>query len=59
MTPFSLRKNFLKEITFCGFKHYRLQNYWVPLDKTNPTHLIFAEKVLNISKLHFRTMGQW
>lgn len=55
MTPFSLRKNFLKEITFCGFKHYRLQNYWVPLDKTNPTHLIFAEKILNISKLHLKS----
>jgi len=27
MTPFSLRKNFLKEITFCGFHHFRLQNY--------------------------------
>jgi hypothetical protein len=55
MTPFSLRKNFLKEITFCGFKHYRLQNYWVPLDKSVPIHLVFAEKVLNISKLHLKT----
>lgn len=55
MTPFSLRKNFLKEVTFCGFKHYRLQNYWVSLDKSNPTHLAFAEKVLNISKLHLKT----
>lgn len=55
MTPFSLRKNFLKEITFCGFKHYRLQNYWVSLDKSNPTHLVFAEKVLNISKFHLKT----
>lgn len=55
MTPFSLRKNFLKEITFCGFKHYRLQNYWVPLDKSIPIHNVFAEKVLNISKLHLKT----
>jgi hypothetical protein len=55
MTPFSLRKNFLKEITFCGFKHYRLQNYWVPLDKTIPIHVVFAEKVLNISKLHLKS----
>jgi hypothetical protein len=55
MTPFSLRKNFLKEITFCGFKHYRLQNYWVPLDKSIPIHLVFAEKVLNISKLHLKS----
>ena len=55
MTPFSLRKNFLKEITFCGFKHYRLQNYWVPLDKSVPIHMVFAEKILNISKLHLKT----
>ena len=28
MTPFSLRKNFIQQITFCGFRHYRLLNYW-------------------------------
>jgi ribA/ribD-fused uncharacterized protein len=32
MTPFSLRDNFISEITFCGFKHFRLQNHWVPID---------------------------
>jgi hypothetical protein len=30
MTPFSLRKNFIQQITFCGFRHYRLFNYWTP-----------------------------
>ena len=30
MTPFSLRKNFIQQITFCGFRHYRLLNYWTP-----------------------------
>lgn len=30
MTPFSLRKNFIQQITFCGFRHFRLLNYWTP-----------------------------
>lgn len=32
MTPFSLRANFIKEITFCGFKHFSLNNHWVPYE---------------------------
>lgn len=48
MTPFSLRKNFLKEITFCGFQHFRLQNFWVPLDMKDPTVRLFAEEVLGL-----------
>ena len=31
MTPSSLRSNFISEINFCGFKHFRLQNHWMPL----------------------------
>ena len=31
MTPFSLRDNFISEIGFCGFKHFRLQNHWTSL----------------------------
>ena len=55
MTPFSLRKNFLKEITFCGFRHFRLQNYWVSLNKDDPAHQLFAVEVLNISPKHLKT----
>ena len=55
MTPFSLRKNFLKEITFCGFHHFKLQNYWVALDKSNPMNMLFATNVLNISPIHLKT----
>jgi len=55
MTPFSLRKNFLKEITFCGFHHFKLQNYWVSLDKSNPMNMLFATNVLNISPIHLKT----
>jgi hypothetical protein len=31
MTPSSLRYNFVREITFCGFRHFRLQNHWTPI----------------------------
>ena len=41
MTPFSLRDNFIREVTFCGFRHFRLQNHWVSLDKT-PIVALFA-----------------
>ena len=54
MTPRSLRKNFLNEISFCGFRHYKLQNYWVKLDKTVPIHIAFAKSVLNISDSHLK-----
>jgi hypothetical protein len=29
MTPGSLRANFQGQISFCGFRHYRLNNHWV------------------------------
>ena len=48
MTPFSLRKNFLKEITFCGFQHFRLQNFWVPLDMRDATVKLFATEVYGL-----------
>ena len=49
MTPFSLRGNFLNEIAFCGFSHYRLNNYWVgiPVAKSSTLRL-FAAKVLGV-----------
>jgi hypothetical protein len=31
MTPFSLRGNFMSEISFCGFRHFSLTNHWVEL----------------------------
>ena len=34
MTPQSLRNNFIKEISFCGFRHYSLNNYWTPYPLT-------------------------
>ena len=48
MTPFSLRKNFLKEITFCGFQHFRFQNFWVPLDMRDATVKLFGTEVYGL-----------
>jgi|694.fasta_scaffold59956_2 hypothetical protein len=50
MTPFSLRDNFIREVSFCGFRHFRLQNHWVPLDKSNPTIALFAKEILGLSE---------
>ena len=49
MTPFSLRDNFIREISFCGFRHFRLENHWVKVDKTNPTIALFASEILRVS----------
>ena len=48
MTPFSLRENFINELSFCGFRHYRLQNYWVKLP-ISATIKLFAKEVLQLS----------
>ena len=52
MTPFSLRKNFIQQITFCGFRHFRLLNYWTPHEyrKTDGKNALwlFATSVLRI-----------
>jgi len=55
MTPFSLRKNFLKEVSLCGFRHYRLSNFWVPLEVSDPTNRLFATSVLGISEQYMKT----
>lgn len=50
MTPSSLRDNFIREVSFCGFRHFRLQNHWVPLNADDPTAVLFAKEVLNLDK---------
>jgi hypothetical protein len=30
MTPKALKENFIDQLMFCGFKHYRLENIWIP-----------------------------
>lgn len=58
MTPFSLRKNFINEITFCGFQYYRLQNHWtafeLPAKDTTSLEYMFARSVLKIPTLHLK-----
>ena len=54
MTPFSLRKNFLKEVSSCGFRHFRLKNYWVSYPISDPTARLFATSVLGISESFLR-----
>ena len=55
MTPFSLRKNFLKEVSLCGFRHFRLSNFWVPLPVADPTNRLFATSILGLSEQYLRT----
>lgn len=30
MTPKALKENFIDQLMFCGFKHFRLENVWIP-----------------------------
>ena len=49
MTPASLRDNFIREISFCGYRHYNLQNHWTPFPiQENPMISMFARSVLQI-----------
>ena len=48
MTPFSLRQNFIGEITTCGFHHYRLKNHWEKYLVSNPLVKLFAKSILKI-----------
>ena len=54
MTPFSLQNNFISEITFCGFRHFRLQNHWVAVSLVeDPTAKLFAKEVLGLPEPYF------
>lgn len=62
MTPFSLRKNFIQQITFCGFRHFRLLNYWqkFPYSKKDGKNALwlFATTVLNIPESYMEKTKQ-
>ena len=59
MTPFSLRDNFISEINFCGFRHFRLQNHWTSLSLksgSNPDPAMvrmFAQNIYGIPDSFF------
>jgi len=55
MSPKSLKKNFLREVSKCGFRHFQLKNFWVKLPKTTDTTILFfANTVLGISTAHLK-----
>jgi hypothetical protein len=51
MTPFSLRGNFMSEISFCGFRHFNTNNHWVSesLISEGGLSYIYARSVLSLS----------
>jgi len=55
MSPKSLKKNFLREVSKCGFRHFQLQNFWAKLpNTTDNTVVFFANNVLGISAAHLK-----
>jgi len=73
MTPQSLRDNFIKEISFCGFRHFSLQNHWVkvPLlkrkydedkghisNKLRVLHEVYGRSVLSLSERYISRIKQ-
>jgi hypothetical protein len=58
MTPFSLRDNFIREVSFCGFRHFRMENHWEKFDPTRPEWELmktFASEVLGLPESYLRT----
>jgi len=49
MTPFSLRANFMSEISFCGFRHFNVFNHWVKVDLTPMGTPVFTYAVSVLS----------
>jgi len=64
MTPQSLRDNYIKEITFCGFRHFSIHNHWIKIpllerelgedgkiyNQLYVLHEIYGRSVLSLSK---------
>lgn len=50
MTPFSLRANFMSEISFCGFRHFNVFNHWIkiPLTPFGTPVFTYAMSVLSM-----------
>jgi len=60
MTPFSLRGNFMSEISFCGFRHFNVNNYWVEesLVSEGGITYLYANSVLSLSDKYLREVLQ-
>jgi hypothetical protein len=56
MTPFSLKGNFITEVSFCGFRHFSPQNNWVKeslISEGGLTYL-YARSVLSLSDWYLK-----
>lgn len=55
MTPGSIRPNFQSQIQFCGFRHYRLNNHWIPIPladtKKGPDASVIENFALNVLRM--------
>ena len=50
MTPASLRPNFMSEISFCGFRHFNVNNHWIKqslISKDGVTYL-YAQEIMSL-----------
>jgi hypothetical protein len=56
MTPFSLRGNFMSEISFCGFRHFNTQNHWVSesLISEGGIAYMYARSVLSLTDSYLK-----
>ena len=60
MTPFSLRANFMSEISFCGFRHFHTKNHWIeePLGAPGSITELFATSVLSLRDSFLKKIRQ-
>lgn len=56
MTPFSLRGNFMSEISFCGFRHFNTQNHWIAesLISEGGIAYMYAKSVLSLTDSYLK-----
>lgn len=60
MTPYSLRGNFMSEISFCGFRHFSTHNHWIPesLISEGGMSYLYARSVLSLSQYYLTQVMQ-
>ena len=58
MTPQSLRDNFIKEISFCGFRHFSLQNHWTKIPLLSRAYDKKSKTVQNEPKTLYEIYGR-
>jgi hypothetical protein len=58
MTPYSLRANFISEVSFCGFKHFNVNNHWVKesLISEGGITYIYARSILSLDATYLKNV---